>query len=177
LSEITPASNLTNSNPNRVHNSTLEPQGTSTTGVDLAPVRISASQILFRIQVLIYSSMLLFASIAIFPFIFTAFYWPILWLSFVVLLIVAMRCAWLNKHKAPIRLSVIQKIWRLQTAAGEVRIEPCEEILLWDSVIVLPVREILTKRKHRIVALSDSMSAEDWRRLRVWLRMGLRNNL
>jgi len=140
-------------------------------------VRISASQILFRIQVLIYSSMLLFASIAIFPFIFTAFYWPILWLSFVVLLIVAMRCAWLNKHKAPIRLSVIQKIWRLQTAAGEVRIEPCEEILLWDSVIVLPVREILTKRKHRIVALSDSMSAEDWRRLRVWLRMGLRNNL
>jgi hypothetical protein len=172
LSEIIPASNQS------VHNSTpLEPQSTSTTGVDLAPVVISPSQILFRSQVLIYSSMLLFASIAIFPFMLTAFYWPILWLSFVVLLIVAMRSAWLNKHKTPIRLSVIQKIWRLQTAAGEVRVEPCEEILLWDSVIVLSVREILTKRKHRIVALSDSMSAEDWRRLRVWLRMGLKDNV
>lgn len=172
MSETTPASS-----PNRALNSTLEPQSTSTTGVDLAPVRISPSQILFRIQLLIYSLMLLFASIAIFPFLFTAFYWLILWLGFVLLLIVAVRDAWLKKHKAPIRLSVIQKNWRLQTAAGEVRIEPCDEILLWGVVIVLPVREVLTKHKHRIVALSDSMSAEDWRRLRVWLRMGLKDNV
>jgi hypothetical protein len=172
LSETTPASNQS------AHNHfPLEPQPTSKTGVDLAPVLICPSQILCRLQLLIYSVMLLSASIAIFPFLFTAFYWPILWLSFVLLLIVAMRTAWLKKHKMPIRLSVIQKIWRLQTSAGEMQVELCDEILLWDAVIVLPVREILTKRKHRIAALSDSMSAEDWRRLRVWLRMGLRNNL
>ncbi len=173
MSEITQASS-----PNHAHNSApLEPQSTSKTGVDLAPVLISSSQILCRIQLLIYSLMLLSASIAIFPFIFTAFYWLLLWLTFVLLLIMAVRSAWLRKNKAPIRLSVFQKIWRLQTSAGEIQVEPCEEILLWGSVIVLPVREISTKRKHRIVALSDSMSAEDWRRLRVWLRMGLKDNL
>ncbi len=172
MSETTQASNQS-----RAHNSSLEPQSTGKTGVDLAPVLISPSQTLFRIQLLIYSLMLLFASIAIFPFLLTAFYWFILWLSFVALLIVALRSAWFSKKKAPIRLSVFQKIWRLQTAGGEIRIELCDEILLWDAVIVLPVREILTKRKHRIVALSDSMSAEDWRRLRVWLRMGLKDNV
>lgn len=121
--------------------------------------------------------MLLSASIAIFPFVFTAFYWSLLWLGFVCVLIVAVRSAWLKKHKAPIRLSVIQKIWRLQIPTGEVQVELHDEILLWDAVIVLPVREILTQRKHRVVALSDSMSAEDWRRLRVWLRMGLKDNV
>lgn len=180
MSEITPDFSLSSSrsaSPNSVHNSPLEPQSTSKTGVDLAPVVISPSQMLFRIQLLIYSLMLLSASIAIFPFIFTAFYWSLLWLGFVCVLIVAARSAWLKKHKAPIRLSVIQKIWRLQTSAGEIQVELCDEILLWDAVIVLPVREILTKRPHRIVALSDAMSAEDWRRLRVWLRMGLKDNV
>ena len=180
MSEITPDFSLNSSRsarPNSDHNSPIEPQHTRTTGVDLAPVLISSSQILLRIQLLIYSLILLSASIAIFPFIFTAFYWSIVWLSFVLLLIVAVRDAWLKKHKAPIRLSVFQKIWRLQTAAGEIQIEPCDEILLWDAVIVLPVRDVLTKRKYRIVALSDSMSADDWRRLRVWLRMGLKDNI
>ncbi len=172
MSETTQASS-----PNHAHNFPLEPQSTSKTGVDLAPVPFSPSQILFRIQLLIYSLMLLSTSIAIFPFIFAAFYWPILWLSFILLLIVAVRDAWLKKHKAPIRLSVMQKIWRLQTSIGEIQVELCDEILLWDVVIVLPVREILTQRKHRIVALSDSMSAEDWRRLRMWLRMGLKDNV
>lgn len=172
MSEITPASSL-----NIVHNSTLETPSTRKTGVDLAPVVISPSQILFRIQVLMYSLMLLSASIAIFPFLFIEFYWSILWLGFVLLLIVAVRSAWIKRHEAPIRLSIIQKIWRLQIAAGEIQVELCDEILLWDAVIVLPVREVLTKRKHRIVALSDSMSADDWRRLRVWLRMGLKDNV
>ncbi len=172
MSEITPASNQS------AHNSSpLEPQRASKTGVDLAPVVISSSQILFRIQLLIYSLMLLSASIAIFPFLFTAFYWPILWLGFLLLLIVAARAAWIKKHKAPIRFSVIQKVWRVHTLEGEVQVKPCDEILFWDAVIVLSVREVLTKRKRRIVALSDSMTNEDWRRLRVWLRMGLKDNL
>jgi hypothetical protein len=176
LSETTPGFNP-NSSENRAQNSTLEPASTNTTGVDLAPVVISPSPMLWRIQMLMYSLMLLFASIAILPFIFTAFYWPMLWLSFVLVLLLAVRSAWHKKHELPIRLSVTRKQWRLQTSAGELQVEPCAEILLWNAVIVLPVREVITKRKHRIVALSDSMNADDWRRLRVWLRMGLRNNL
>ena len=184
MSEITPASNLSSSpnsnqsaSSNRAHNAPLELHNTSATGADLAPVLISPSQILLRIQLLMYGVMLLCASVAISPFVFTAFYWPSLWLGFLFLLIWAGRSAWLKQHSAPVRLSVTKKIWRLQTSAGEIQIEPCDEILLWDGVIIVPVREILTRRKHRIVALSDSMSAEDWRRLRVWLRMGLKDNV
>jgi hypothetical protein len=187
LSEITQASNLTNSSlnsshgasPSYAHNSAqvVDLKSANTTGVDLAPVLISPSQILWLLQVLLCSFMLIAASLAISSFIFTAFYWPMLLLSFAVLLILVLRSAWFNKMKPPIRLSVIQKIWRLQTARGEMHVELCDEILLWDAVIVLPVREILTRRTHRIVALSDSMSAEDWRRLRVWLRMGLKDNV
>ena len=175
MSEITQGSSLTNSA--NVYNSTRESQSNSSAGVDLAPIIISPSHILYRLQLFIYSVMLLYASIAIFPFIFTAFYWSILWLGFLFVLILAVRSAWRKRHETPIRVSVIQKVWRLQTSAGEIQVEPCEEILLWDAVIILPVKERLTQRKHRIVALPDSMSAEDWRRLRVWLRMGLRDNL
>ncbi len=180
MSEITPASNLNSSrgaSSGSTFNSSLEPQNINTAGVDLAPVLISPSQNLLRIQLLIYGLMLLSASIAIFPFIFTAFYWSLLWLGFVCLLILAARSAWISKHKAPVRLSVINKMWRLQTSTGEIQVELRDEILLWEAVIVLQVREILTKHTHRIVALSDSMSVEDWRRLRVWLRMGLKDNV
>lgn len=146
------------------------------TGVDLAPVHISPSHLLWRIQLVVYMAMLLFASMAIFPFVLTAFYWPILWLIFLVLIVVVLQAARRTKNTLPIRLSVTQHLWRLQTSAGELSVEPCDEILLWAGIIILPVRETLTGRKHRIIALPDSMAAEDWRRLRVWLRMGLRKN-
>jgi len=121
--------------------------------------------------------MLLSASVAIFPFMLTAFYWPILWLGFVLLIVFTLRSAQRAKNAAPQRLSVTQHVWRLQASEGELQVELCDEILLWAGVIIVPVRETASGRKHRIVALSDSMAAEDWRRLRVWLRMGLRNNL
>jgi hypothetical protein len=174
LLEATPASSQ-----NRGHNAThiLAPQNTTATGVDLAAVVIVPSQYLWRIQLLTYSLLLLSVSFAIFPFVLTAFYWPILWLVFVLLIVVVVQSAWRNKHKPPMRFSVTQKIWRLQTSAGEIQVKPCDEILLWDGVIILPVREMLTQRKHWIVALSDSMCSEDWRHFRVWLRIGLSKNI
>ncbi len=146
-------------------------------GVDLAPVVISASRRLFHLHLLMYSAMLLSASVAIFPFILTSPYWLILWLVFVVLLAMALGVELRKKQQPPIRLSVIQKVWRVHTDEGEVQVKPFDEILLWDAVIILPVREVLTQRKHRIVVLSDAMSPDDWRRLRVWLRMGLKEHL
>lgn len=169
--EVIPDSSLS------ANNRIIESQGSCESGVDLAPVVISSSRSLFRLQLLIYLAMLLSASVAIFPFLFTHHYWLILWLGFVAFLVIALRMDWLKKHKAPIRFSVIQKVWRVHTSEGEVQVKPCDEILFWDAVIVLSVREVLTHRKRRIVALSDSMANEDWRRLRVWLRMGLNDNL
>ena len=159
------------------YNPKHNPPSKTAAGVDLASVRISPSRWLLRCQIFVYSVMLLSASIAISPFLFSAFYWPIVWLVFLLLIIVALKSAWRAQKIPPIVLSVTQKIWRLQPADGEIIVELYDDVLIWASVIILPMRETSTGRKHRIVALSDSMSADDWRRLRVWLRMGLSKNI
>lgn len=146
-------------------------------GVDLASVRITPSRLLLRCQIFIYSAMLLSASIAIFPFLLSAFYWPIIWLVFLLLIIVALRSAMRAQKIPPVVLTVTQRVWRLQTAEGEVIVALYDDALVWAGVIILPLREISTEKKHRIVALVDSMNADDWRRLRVWLRMGLSKNI
>lgn len=147
-----------------------------TSGVDLAPVVISPSSLLYRLEVVVYLFMLFSASVAIFPFIFTAFYWPLLWITFLVMIIAALRKSQRNKSSPSITLGIAQKIWYLQTVTGSVAVEPCNEIVVWSHLVILPVKETLSGRKYRIIVLSDSMKTEDWRRLRVWLRMELRKN-
>ncbi|RYY74885.1 MAG: hypothetical protein EOO52_11225 [Gammaproteobacteria bacterium] len=147
-----------------------------TSGVDLAPVVFSPSLLLYRLEVFVYLFMLLSASVAIFPFIFTAFYWPLLWLTFLVMIIAALRKSLQSKKSPSINLCITQKVWHLQTSAGSLAVEPCNEIVVWTKLIILPVKETLSGRKHRIVALPDSMTPEDWRRLRVWLRIELRKS-
>jgi hypothetical protein len=165
LLETTPDYNPTPNSPSK-----------TAAGVDLASVRISPSRWLWLCTLIVYSSMLLSASLAIFPFLLSAFYWPILWLVFFVLIIVALRSAWRAQQRPSLVLTVTQKIWRLQTEGGEVIVQLYDEVLMWSGVIIFQVQETVTHRKHRIVALPDSMNASDWRRLRVWLRMGLRKN-
>jgi len=87
-----------------------------------------------------------------------------------------LRKRWHHKNSPPLCLSVQQKLWRLKNPAGEFVVEPFGEIVLWSGVIILPVREILGGRQHRIIVMQDSVKPDDWRRLRVWLRTGLKNN-
>ena len=163
MSELTPDYNPAHNYPHQ-----------TVTGVDLAPVVIHPSRWLWRIEIFIYLAILASASVSIFPFLLTAFYWPLLWLGFVLLVAFAWRFS-LRTHKAnPISLSVTQKIWRIKNSKTEIVVQPCDEILVWAGVIIVPVREIASGEKHRIIALPDSMDAEEWRRLRVWLRMGFR---
>jgi hypothetical protein len=178
LSEITPDYSL-NSNPNRAPDSlhTLNSQSTTATGVDLALVTIKPSQLLWRIELAFYSCVLCAATIALFPFLLTAFYWPIIWLIFVLLVMFVLRERWRAQKIPAVTLSVQKQVWRFQNSNGEFTVVPFGEILLWGGVIILPMREIASGHKHHIVALPDSMKPEDWRRLRVWLRTGLRNNI
>lgn len=174
MSEITPASSL-----NRAPDSPLllAGQSTTATGVDLAPIAIMPSQILWRLELAFYCSVLCAATIALFPFLLTAFYWPIVWLIFMLLIIFVLRQRWCVKNLPVVTLSIQKQVWRLRNSTGEFSVNPFGEILLWVGVIILPVCETLSGRKHYIVALQDSMDADDWRRLRVWLRTGLRNNI
>jgi len=168
LSEITP-----DSNPNPAVNSTHK----AAIGVDLAPITISPSRIFWRIECAIYVCVLIAASIALFPFFLTAFYWPILWLAFLLLIMFVLREAWRIQTLPAVTLSVQKQVWRLRNPAGEFTVAPFGEILLWAGVIVLHLKDITSGRKHTIIVLPDSVKADDWRRLRVWLRTGLRNNM
>jgi len=147
-----------------------------TAGVDLAPVVINPSSLLHRLEVCVYIFMLLAASIAIFPFLLTAFYWSLLWLAFLLMVAAAIKTSLRAKKSQSVSFSVAQKIWHLQTSDSDLIVKPCNEIMVWSHLIILSVQETTSGRKHRLVALPDSMSSEDWRRLRVWLRMELRKN-
>ncbi len=172
MSEITPASSQ-----NSAADSAVTSQRTTATGVDLAPVIISPSKNLWRIEFIFYSCMLVAASIAIFPFFFSAFYWPILWLVFSALIFIALRTRWRAQKLPAVTFSVEKHVWRLRDTTGEFTVVPYGEILLWSWVIILHLRNPVDGKKYHVVALTDSMKEEDWRRLRVWLRTGLRKNL
>lgn len=159
---------------NPAHKSPAHSPHQTSTGVDLTPVVISPSRLLWRIEVFVYSAMLISASIAIFPFVLIQFCWPLLWSAFLLLIIYVLRSAWRATQRDPITLSVIQKQWRIKVAGTELIVQPYDEILVWSGVMVISVREISSGRKHRICVLPDSVNVEEWRRLRVWLRMGFR---
>lgn len=160
------------SSPTSALNSAAE---SKKTGVDLAPFLIAPSVILWRLELAIYSGFLCAASVALFPFFLSAYYWPIVWLVFCGFIAFELRTAWRAKHAARLELSIQKNIWRLKHAE-ECVVEPFDEILLWPAVIILPLREIDSRKKHRIVILKDSVKKDDWRRLRVWLKTAFKNH-
>lgn len=147
-----------------------------TSGVDLAPFVVSPSIILWCLELAIYSGFSCAASVALFPFFLSAYYWSIVWLVFCGVIAFELRKAWRATHAARIELSIQKNVWRLKTADRECVVEPFDEILLWPAVIILPLREIDSRKKHRIVILQDSVKKDDWRRLRVWLKTAFKNH-
>lgn len=167
LLETTPGSSHKNKNSSLIES--------KKTGVDLAPFVISPSIILWRMELALYGGFLCAASVALFPFFLSALYWPVVWLVVCGSVAFELRRAWRVKHAAPQELSIQKNVWRIKNTDGECLVEPFDEILLWPAVIILPMKEIESGKKHRIVIFQDSVKKEEWRRLRVWLRMGLRN--
>lgn len=175
MSEITPASSPGKSpalatNVSKATNTSNK----TATGVDLAPVVIKPSRFLWRIELVFYLGLLSAATIALIPFFLTAFYWSLLWLVFAAAIACVVYQGWRATQLPALKLRIQQQIWHLEHSAGDCIVIPFDEILLWSFVIILPVRETLSGRKHRIVILQDSMVEDEWRRLRVWLRTGLR---
>jgi len=161
--------------PNKSHN---ELTAQKTAAVDLAAVTFYPSHFLWYTQLAIYIAMLVFSFIALLPFFLTAFYWPSAcywigaWLVFSLIIGFAINKAWRTKNILPNRLDVTQKQWRLTTHDGEFWVNLDGDVLLWSWLIIIPTRETLTKKAHYLIALPDSMSKEDWRRLSVWLKLG-----
>jgi len=139
---------------------------------ELAPVRFGQSRRLWQAELAVYAALLIFAGIAIFPFLLTAWYWPIALLAFALFIGWHwMRC-WRRPYVSSRILYCIQNRWYLRDQGGEQEIHLCDEILLWPQIVVLPAR-IASGEKKYLVLTPDAMEADDWRRLRVFLNMGV----
>ena len=162
-SEITQACNPT---PEPITAPRHQTQGLS--AKELPPVSFRQSRRLWQLELAIYLSLLFCASLALFPFVLIAWYWPVTWCVFALLI---GRQAWnCWQREFPLRsLYCTNERWYLRDLGGEREIMLCDEILLWPQLIVLPVRTA-DGYKTQLLFTPDAMTADDWRRLRVWLR-------
>lgn len=147
------------------------PTAKTSSPVDLPPITFRPSRYLWLAECVLYSAMFVFATIALIPFFLSAFYWPVSWLLFSLLIVAVLRNRWRVVNAAPISLHIKHNKWILRRHNTDYAVEPFGDVLLWSWVIILPVQEQITSRKHYLIALPDSLDADDWRKLCVWLRL------
>ena len=149
------------------------PQSLSS-GADLAPVAVLPSRNLWLAQLILFSLMLVSATIALLPFMFTAFYWPLALLFFLAALVYSGYECWRVKNASVKVLFIQHNVWRLRDSAGEEIVTPCDDIVLWSWVIIVPLRAE-RGQKFYLVVMRDSVDADAWRRLSLWLRICFKN--
>ncbi|UZJ45877.1 hypothetical protein OOT55_07450 [Marinimicrobium sp. C6131] len=77
-----------------------------------------------------------------------------------------------GRRSGPTVLSYEAGEWTLGWQSGVVTVAPFGEWLIWPWLQLVRFREVDGRAVHTLVILPDSASADDRRRLRVWLRMG-----
>lgn len=142
--------------------------------VDLGAIVFTPSQYLWRAHVAVYAVMLISAAYALAPFLLSNIYWALMLIGFLTLLLFALYRAKKINNKPAITLEVRPDQWRLFDAGNETKVVLEGEVLLWPRLIILPLKEIPSGAKRYLVALPDSLSKNDWRRLSVWLKICLR---
>lgn len=143
---------------------------------DRFSIKITPSRYLWRFELFIFFGFLFCYTLALLPFFLTAFYWPCLWLLGVFVVVHLMYCARRNLSERPVNLIYRQDSWCLLTAQAEIRLAPVNAIVLWSWIIIMPFEEVSTNKKYLMTVLSDSVGPDEWRRLKVWLRLRGRIN-
>jgi hypothetical protein len=141
--------------------------------VDLVAVTVYPSRNLWRMQLALYVALFVFSFIALLPFLFRNYYWACVWLLFSCGIFFAAYNSWRTKNTQAMQLEVIQNTWRLSTNGASFLVSVDADILVWQWVIIIPLRDNITRKKYYVIALRDSMLTKEWRRLRVWLKRGL----
>lgn len=71
----------------------------------------------------------------------------------------------------PLRsLAFTERGWSLTDDRGEHELDLVDEAVVWSWLIVLRYREKTRRSRINLVLLSDSATAQELRRLRVWVR-------
>ncbi|HWV14016.1 MAG TPA: protein YgfX [Cellvibrio sp.] len=144
---------------------------------ELAAVTALPSRYLCYGQLVIYLVLLVSSALAVFPYLLSNPYLLGLWLVFGGAIVAAARKSLADSRAAAKTLSIIQHQWRLAVDGHSYAVILNEKLLLWPWLIVIPLRESLSYRQHYFIALPDSMSQAEWRRLSVWLRTCLQHGV
>ena len=144
--------------------------------VALAAISISPSQFLWRAQLVVYLALLILSFVALWPFFLASIYALPAWLILVLLIFKAISQSYKVKNAAPMTLEIVQNLWRLKVNSEIYIVNLHKDLLLWSWLIIIPLRGVASRKQHYLVALPDSMSKEDWRRLSLWLKTCLHSS-
>jgi hypothetical protein len=141
--------------------------------LQLAPINLRPSIILWRVQWGVHLLLSLLLGWGILPWLSIQPYWlPVLLLAWLALAVHLRYLRRLHEQSAG-TLLVSSGDWYWNDARGCTELVLSGAVIVWPQLIVLPFREQHRRWRKTLVLLPDSASADDRRRLRVWLRTSL----
>lgn len=143
------------------------------TGDYLVPVSLRPSRYLFGAQAVVFASMAVASVMALWPHILSQPVWALVLVFFWGLVLLAAYGLWCRHKHGPRQLSYRNGDWYLTLDGVEFRAALVGDLVLHSWLLVARFRLHTSGVRINVICLPDSTSAEDFRRLRVWLRVYL----
>lgn len=142
-------------------------------GDNLAPIVLKPSRRLLLTQALVLLAMGIAAPLALLPHWSSQPWWWLVLILLWALLGLAGYSIWMAHQRGPRCLRYHGGDWYLTLAGVEYRSELIGEAVIWPKLLVARYRLRVSGQKVNLVCLPDCVRKEDFRRLRVWLRIYL----
>lgn len=148
---------------------------------ELQPVTLVDSYLWYRLQYLIKIIFCNLAWVALFPYFVSENLFPfqvsilntasiVFWLTLVsvnlVCLIISVRKPFIPKR---LEIACKQGIWKMTTAGSSSYASLAGDVLMWQWIILIRLYFPAKNSRIYLVILKDSISPQDWARLRRWL--------
>lgn len=143
------------------------------TGNHLAPVPLRPSRYLFWGQTAVLVSMAVASVLALWPHIQSQPLWALVLGLFGLLLLLAGYGLWYGHKHGPSQLSYRDGDWYLMLSGVEFRAALVGDLVIQSWLLVARFRLHASSARISVICLPDSAGVEDFRRLRVWLRVYL----
>lgn len=143
------------------------------TGNYLMPVPLRPSRYLFWGQAAVLVSMAVASALALWPHIQPQPLWALVLGLFWILVLLAAYGLWYGHKHGPSQLSYREGDWYLVLDGVEFRAALVGDLVIHSWLLVARFRLPASGARINVICLPDSTRAEDFRRLRVWLRIYL----
>lgn len=142
----------------------------------LAPIIIKPSRWLWRAQLAIHGLLGLLFILALAPLIARNIIWMFLLLTLISLLLINLLVQRKTSKLIPKILSYSAQGWLLTESGGEQSVRIVGEVVVWSWLVILRLKDNAQNSVITLVLLPDSVSSENLRILRVWLRTQVGRN-